>query len=596
MVSCSDKNDGGETKTVELLSFGPSPIPRGAALRIIGRNLDKVQSVVLPGCDAISDIIKVGNDNTEINVTVPKDAESGKIVLNAGSQQITSITDLTIAGNINLTSFSPTTARAGDVITLTGEDLDFVKEVIFSNDIHVVKDSFVSSTLTSIEVKVPMEAQTGKIAVSNGADDPILAYFEDNLNVVLPTIESFSPTTIRSGTELTITGKDFDLVESVSFEGNKTAETFTVNDTKTSITVTVPVDAQDGPVVLTAFSGVTVSSATDLIMLVPTITAMTPNPVYAGDKVTITGTDLDLINKVTFGGSVVGDVQPGGTATQITVQVPGSAKTGNVEFATINNKTVTSTDVLTVEIKIVYGPETTIWEGNVSIGWGSPTVDIPASAFAGVPAGSMIVFYFTQTPNWGQAQINNGKWAAIAGLGDLGDGYFKTGDVGDASVTSYENELTQTVLDNIINNAMPDNDANHPGAGIIIQGQEWNFNKVTIKEPVVTETIVWEGNTDLGEWGGSVQMTNAASLTIFADVKAGQTLEITLGAIDMSAGWAQFIVKDSGWANIDGFTIGVSGTDTVKDIAITQALLDIMQSGGILLQGYHVHITKVAIK
>ena len=70
-------------REVTLKSFGPCPIARGAELRMIGTNLDKVESVIIPGASAITDIHRISK--TEIRVMVPQTAEAGKISLKAGN-------------------------------------------------------------------------------------------------------------------------------------------------------------------------------------------------------------------------------------------------------------------------------------------------------------------------------------------------------------------------------------------------------------------------------------------------------------------------------------------------------------------------------
>ncbi len=335
---------------VTLESFGPCPIPRGAELRIIGTNLDRVEAIILPGTGSVNDIKRISNN--EIRIIVPQTAEEGPIKLKTGSNEISSITNLTFEETILISKISPLSVKAGDVIKVEGDYLNLIAEIIFAEDVHVPAENFKSQSREAIEVAVPVETQTGKIIVSDGADIipdasgefgiPIWVYSEDELTVTLPSVTSFSPETIRAGSILTITGKDFDLVESIQFGGDKAAESFTVNEDKTSITVTVPMDAQDGTVVLTAFSGVEVAGGKPLIMVVPTISAIAPNPVKNGAVLTVTGKDLDLISQVMFGGEKEGTIAEGGTATEIKVNIPEDAVSGAVTFTTLAGKTVTS--------------------------------------------------------------------------------------------------------------------------------------------------------------------------------------------------------------------------------------------------------------
>ena len=580
-VSCKDDSSLNSVP-IRLLSFGPCPIPRGAVLRIIGTNLSAVKSVTLPGCDPISNIIRISD--AEINITVPKTAESGKVILNAGgSNEVASITDLTIDGIISLTGFSPSTVKAGDIIKLEGEDLDFVNEVIFTSDVHVVRDSFISNTLTSIELKVPLEAQSGRLAVSDGATTPVIAYFEDELNVVLPAITSFSPETIKAGNELTITGTDFDLVKSVSFGGGKTAESFTLHDANT-ITVTVPADAQDGPVILTAFSGVSVPSAINLTMLVPTIISISPTNVKAGDLVTITGTDFDLISAVAFGGGKQqGEIQEGGTATEIQVKVPVTAKDGTVVLTTFANKTVESEESLT--IIPTGGNEMTIWDEIVLSGWNQ--VMIPCSAFGELEADNVIRIYFSDIGGSGaEFQVFYGDWAPYDPAIDVKP---------EAGTEYYEILLTADMAQHIMNPSWGSD-------GMIIQGDQLTISKITIVTQA-KETVLWSGNVGPIEWNANANtLVGPVDMSL---VSAGQTFGVDF-AVDSGGGQME-VYAGSWWVYLDGWMALNGGARYIKDCAdsetnieftLTQSDIDhITEEGSTLFfAGNGIYIKRLYVK
>ena len=60
---------------ISLNVFGPSPVLRGGELRFLGCGLDQVASVLIPGCDAITDIQLISAE--EIRVIVPQTALPG---------------------------------------------------------------------------------------------------------------------------------------------------------------------------------------------------------------------------------------------------------------------------------------------------------------------------------------------------------------------------------------------------------------------------------------------------------------------------------------------------------------------------------------
>ena len=349
-VADTNQLGGGE---VTLKSFGPSPIQRGAELRIIGTNLDQVTSVVLQGTAEITGNAIKRISSTEIRVMVPQDAEPGVITIKSSNKEVTSVTPLTFNEPILINSISPLTVKPGtDVITIEGDYLNLIEEIIFTDDVHVLKADFKSQSREAIEVAVPIKAQSGKIIVSNGADIipdasgnvgiPIWVYSDDELMVTLPAITKISPNPVKAGGLLTIEGTYFDLVDSLAFGGDIGTRSF-VSKTATQIQVNVPATAADGLVKLIAFSGVPVESADSLILVVPTNISIDPNPVKNGATLTIKGTDLDLVSSVVFtGSSSNATILSGGTATQIQVTVPMDAADGVVTLNTKANKSVQS--------------------------------------------------------------------------------------------------------------------------------------------------------------------------------------------------------------------------------------------------------------
>ncbi len=339
--SCNKDEEA--STSVELLSFGPSPALRGGELKIIGTNLGRVTAVVLP------ENVNVTSFNTRtaelITLTIPEETVEGQIILKTPEGDVRSISRLTISEPIVLSAFSPETVRPGDVLTITGDYLNLITTVIFSSDVAVGDTLFISHSKEKIEVKVPDAAQTGLIAVSNGEEIPIIVESENELAVTVPKALTLSPNPVKAGTVLTIGGTDLDLARQVGFEGASPVTSF-VSQAADKIEVTVPADAHDGNIVMVPGSFVEVPSAVELIMVVPEITGISPNPVKNGENVTVTGVNLDLVTRVTFGGNKAGAILGGRTETEITVKVPPTAIEDVVRFRTAAEKEVASAEVL----------------------------------------------------------------------------------------------------------------------------------------------------------------------------------------------------------------------------------------------------------
>ena len=329
-----------DTKII-LNSFGPSPALRGGELRFIGNNLEKVTSIILPGLKEGQTVevteITVINER-EIRITIPQDAGVGLLTLKTPEGDITTITPLTYSEPISIESVTPATIKAGQTLTITGDYLNLIKSIIFFDGIAVGDTAFVSQTRKKIEVKVPAEAQTGKIILSNGAEIPIEVYSKDPLNIVLPTFTSFTPTTIKPGAVLTITGKDLDLVSMVEFGGGKIIPAFTLSSDGTKITITVPEDAQEGIIKLIAKSGVYVEGIADLKLVMPSNLAVVPTTVKNKETMTISGTNLDLVSSVMFGDLEAEILEKSATKIILTVPETASAKTATLN--TLSTMTV----------------------------------------------------------------------------------------------------------------------------------------------------------------------------------------------------------------------------------------------------------------
>src|SRR5450759_536332 len=150
LTSCNKEK---EDTNLILNSFGPMPIARGSELKFIGKNLDKVTAVVLP------DGIEITTFNTKtsdlLTITVPQEAVPGLVVLKTPQGDITTKTEIGFSEPISIAGFSPTTIKSGSELTITGDYLNLVKEVIFTERATVAKVSFISQSRTEIKLNVP---------------------------------------------------------------------------------------------------------------------------------------------------------------------------------------------------------------------------------------------------------------------------------------------------------------------------------------------------------------------------------------------------------------------------------------------------------
>lgn len=339
MTSCEEDKD----TTIVLSSYGPSPVLRGGELKFIGNNLDLVTKIVLP------DNIEVTTFGTKtaglLVITVPETTINGKVTLKTPQGDIMAKTLLKISEPIAIQSITPLTARPGEVVTIAGTYLNLVKSVTFTK--NKIVSVFDSQSKTELKVRIPADAQTGIIILSNGEPDPILVESEMTVAVALPAVTQINPNPVKAGNLLTLEGTNLDLVRDVIFGGGEKVTSF-VSKTQGKLELNVPATAKDGKIKLVVASEEEVVTTADLVMAVPVIGGIAPNPVKNGATLTVTGFDLDLITGASFGGGKTGVIAGGGSATEIKVNVPKDATAGTVSFGTASGKSVSSASLAMV--------------------------------------------------------------------------------------------------------------------------------------------------------------------------------------------------------------------------------------------------------
>lgn len=360
-----DETEVEDVTTVQLEVFGPSPALRGGELRFIGQNMDKVTAVILP--DNVEVNTFVSKSQGEFIIAIPQNVLPGKVTLKTPDGDITSKTPLTFLEPISIESFAPATVKAGDKLTINGDYLNLIAQVIFSDNVVVDSADFVSQSRSKIEVIVPLEARSGKVVVSNGAEMPALVYSTTEMQAKLPTITSISPNPVKPGAAIEINGTDLDLVGGLHFADDISVSAYTLNTAKTQITVTVPEDAKEGKLKLITYSVVVIESSTDLLLVGPAATSIEPAPVKNGEDLTINGTNLDLVTGVSFTGGVDGTIKSK-TATKLVVTVPMEAKEGAATLNTNSGKTA-STSAISLVKPVISGftPASLMAGGDITV-------------------------------------------------------------------------------------------------------------------------------------------------------------------------------------------------------------------------------------
>lgn len=336
---------------ISLNVFGPSPVLRGGELRFLGCGMDQVASVLIPGCDAITDIQLISAE--EIRVIVPQTALPGYVTLMLrNGESIVTKTQLTYSEPVSIESFSPESVRPGDVLTIKGEYLNLMHQVIFAENVIVSDEviaeeetteatsKFLKHTRNEIQVRVPEEAQSGKIILSDGAEIPNRLYSEVELQVVLPSVAEVADyNNIKPGAIMTVTGENFDLVKEVRMENGEKVE-FEFSTENKTLQFTLPANAVSGFIYVVPASGVQIPVAS-IELAKPGNFSCATSDVAAGGQITIQGENLDLVSAVIFTGEVEGEIISQ-SPEQLIVSVPALAQSGSVTFKMVNGEQVSA--------------------------------------------------------------------------------------------------------------------------------------------------------------------------------------------------------------------------------------------------------------
>lgn len=119
---------------------------------------------------------------------------------------------------IVIEAISPLRVKAGQEVAISGDYLNLIHEIIFADNVAVAEEDFTAHSRSEIKLIVPAEAQTGKIILSDAAEEmPNYIYSDDVLDVVLPSVASVADLSGKKpGDVIELPGSDLDLVTSGS--------------------------------------------------------------------------------------------------------------------------------------------------------------------------------------------------------------------------------------------------------------------------------------------------------------------------------------------------------------------------------------------
>ena len=290
----------------------------GDVLTIEGDYLNNITSVIFANGATMDAENFKSQTRYQIQLVIPAEAGEGRFQISDGNNYMYSEGALSInAPEIDANNaIGKSLIKAGETEVLRGTSLDQIASIEL-NGATVEAADFKSQTASEITFVISSKVADGEITAvtKSGIRIPF-----GEITTVVPSQLVATPSPIKNGGELTITGKDMDLITGIAFPNAKESKLNKVETTK--VTSTVPEDAQEGDITLSLDNGKTVTVAYTLVK--PTVASCTPAAITAGEKTIIKGTDLDLVKSITFPGDVEQTVEKfaAQNANAIAVTVP----------------------------------------------------------------------------------------------------------------------------------------------------------------------------------------------------------------------------------------------------------------------------------
>ena len=274
----------------QITSISPSRVRYNQVVTIRGTAFGAnrgTSRVIFQGGKEPSSSQYVSWSDTRIQVRVPAGARTGNVQVITANGSDTARLTITSPW---ISSISPQTGRTNTVVTIRGGNFGSSRgsSTVRIGSVAIPSSSFTSWSSSAIRFRIPLNTPPGNLTVrtSEGTSNAI------RLQITSPYLTSISPTQVKTGGRLTLTGGNFGTRRStgyVSFFSNvRPSAADYVSWSNSRIVVEVPARAQSGNVQVVTGAG---ASGTRRIVVEssPQITSVSPRQVLYDQVVTVTG-------------------------------------------------------------------------------------------------------------------------------------------------------------------------------------------------------------------------------------------------------------------------------------------------------------------
>lgn len=344
------------TEPIIFKGFSPETAMPGDVVTLKGDYLNNILTVQIGESVVIREFLE--QSRYEMTFAVPSEAVTGNVILSDVDEKnnpdgllpnlFYSDAELVI-GDPTVDKKERGVLRAGETIVVTGEYLNMIKSAAFK---HAAPGSS-AYAYESVNLKVAEDAKSAAAVLSSKvADGELILTSYAGKEFSAGSYETLVPSELayaaadgyKAGNEMVITGKNLDLVTSVTMGG--ASAQFIYADGK--ITATIPKSAKDGKITVKLANGKKVDAEGEVTFVKPTITALSKTSLVAGDTFVIEGTDLDLVTAVLMKDKSC-KFEYDKTTQTITVTTTASCATAKVTIKTGNGTSVDSEAEIVVE-------------------------------------------------------------------------------------------------------------------------------------------------------------------------------------------------------------------------------------------------------
>lgn len=549
----------------------------GDVIEVKVNDIDLVHHVTMPN----DELVEFQINDDKLSFTLPVGVTDGVISIVAHSGVKVPVATIGMVIPTQLEATPNENIKADELITIKGINLDVVTNVLFPGMTEAVE--LASQTDTEITVIMPKMAISGDLTLNTASGNSATI----TISTLKPSITAYNPASVAAGSSVTLEGQNLDLVTSVTFGGGKIVEVSSISQTE--LVVTVPVDAESGKVTLLMENGESVECdelevTKPVFCYIPTLPS-DDEEIHAGNILTLSVQNGDKLMGVQINGADTQYILQGETNLYVSIPNNAAGKTtltlissnGKIDYVLTIIGSGTVETVIMNEVRDLGS-----WAGEDKGG----AFRLYKESFEGVAPGSILKFYFAVT-GYGQMQLNNANWAQWKDILVFED----------PSQTSFELEITQDFLDNILTA-----DDGWSTTAMIIQGQNLIVSKVSIITKSSSEVVLMDEVRDLGSWtgedkGGAFRIKRES----FADVKVKVGSIIKLYTTMSTEVEPQLQINNANWGQwqeILKFATPQTEIELTVDDVLLDALLNVedgWSTTALIIQGQGIIVKKVTL-